>query len=210
VAHKGLALVAVVLGCGSAPSKPVTPPPLPPEPPAFTAGSRLLRFHSTRFDISVPLPDGKSWRIDDHHAPVMRATHEATRSIVELAIWREDDLVNRAMCEKRAYEKHLIQEPAGDEISTELVGIPTGWDTGVWIGADHDDKTITGQLVAFGAFIHKCMAFRFETKADLKDATLVSDRLAFARLRVFGGLEPDTFAVRRESFGEGRRGNAPR
>jgi hypothetical protein len=171
-----------------------------PEPPAFTAGSRMARFHSTRFDISVPLPDGKAWRIDDHHAPVMRATHEATHSIVEIAIWREEELVNRANCEKRAYEKSLIKEPAGDEIATELVGIPTGWDTGVWIGADHDDKTITGQLVAFGAFIHKCMAFRFETKADLKDATIVSDRLAFVRLRVFGDLQPDTFTVQKERF----------
>jgi hypothetical protein len=183
-------------GCGGAPSKPaVVAQPTPPEPPAFTAGSHMARFHSTRFDVSIPLPDGKSWRIDDHHAPVMRATHEATRSVVELVIWREDELVNRAACEKRAYEKSLVKEPAGDEISTELVGIPTGWDTGVWIGADHDDKSITGQLVAFGAFIHKCMAFRFETKADLKDATTVSDRLAFVRLRVFGDLQPDTFAV---------------
>ena len=198
------------VACGAAAPKPVVVQQTPPEPPAFTAGSHLLRFHSTRFDVSIPLPDGKSWRIDDHHAPVLRATHEATRSVVELAIWREEELVNRAMCEKRAYEKRLIQEPAGEEISTELVGIPTGWDTGVWIGADHDDKTITGQLVAFGAFIHKCMAFRFETKADLKDATTVSDRLAFARLRVFGGLEPDTFAVRREGFNSNQRGNAPR
>lgn len=198
-------ILVFLLGCGSAPSKPpVVSQQAPPEPPAFTAGSHMARFHSTRFDMSVPLPDGKSWRIDDHHAPVMRATHEATRSIVELAIWREEELVNRSMCEKRAYEKHLIQEPAGEEISTELVGIPTGWDTGVWIGADHDDKTVTGQLVAFGAFIHKCLAFRFETKADLKDATTVSDRLAFVRLRVFGDLQPDTFTVPRESFTKGK------
>ena len=182
----------------------------PPEPPAFTAGSHMARFHSTRFDIAVPLPDGKGWRIDDHHAPVMRATHEATHSTVELAIWREEELVNRASCEKRAYEKSLFKEPAGDEISTELVGVPTGWDTGVWIGADHDDKTITGQLVAFGAFIHKCMAFRFETKADLKDATTVSDRLAFVRLRVFGALEPDTFTVPREQYKDKPRGALPR
>jgi hypothetical protein len=201
VAHEGLIAAAVLLlACGSAPGKPQTvTAPVVPEPPAFTSGSHLLRFHSTRFDMSVPLPDGKSWRIDDHHAPVMRATHEATRSIVELAIWREDELVNRAMCEKHAYEKRLIPEPAGEEISTELVGIPTGWDTGIWIGADHDDKTIVGQLVAFGAFIHKCMVFRFETKADLKDASIVSDRLAFVRLRVFGDLTPDTFAVPREN-----------
>lgn len=158
----------------------------------------MAHFHSTRFSVSVPLPDGKSWRIDDHRAPVMRATHEATHSIVELAVWREEELVNRAACEKRAYEKGFAKEPAGEEISTELVSIPTGFDTGVWIGADHDATTITGQLVAFGAFIHKCLYFRFETKTDIKDAAVVSDRLAFVRLRVFGELKLDSFDVPRE------------
>ncbi len=167
----------------------------------------MAHFHSTRFGISVSLPDGKSWRIDDHKAPVMRATHEATHSVVELAVWREEELVNRAMCEKRAYEKGFAKEPAGEEISTELVSIPTGFDTGVWIGADHDATTITGQLVAFGAFIHKCLYFRFETKADIKDADVVSDRLAFVRLRVFGELKLDSFDVPRESM---KRGVSPR
>ena len=138
----------------------------------------------------------------------MRATHEATHSIVELAVWREEELVNRAACEKRAYEKGLAKEPSGDEISSELANVPTGFDTGVWIGADHDDKTITGQVVAFGAFIHKCLYFRFETKADLKDADVVSDRLAFARLRIFGGLAQDTMDVPKER--RGSRGVSPR
>ncbi len=174
----------------------------------------MAHFHSTRFGVSVPLPDGPRWRIDDHKTPVMRATHEASppesgnsRSVVELAVWREEELVNRAKCEKRAYEKGLAKEPAGEEISSELVGAPTGFDTGVWIGADHDDKMVTGQLVAFGAFIHKCLYFRFETKAELKDAAIVSDRLAFARLRIFGGLTLDTMDVPKEEM---KRGASPR
>lgn len=183
-----------------------TPVPEAPEPPAFTAGSHMAHFHSTRFGVSVPLPDGKSWRIDDHKAPVMRATHEATRSMVELAVWREDELVNRAKCEQRAYEKGFAKEPAGEEVSTEVASFPPGFDTGIWIGADHDATSITGQLVAFGAFVHKCLYFRFETKADLKDADVVSDRLAFVRLRVFGGLALDTFDVSRQR----ERGATPR
>jgi hypothetical protein len=170
----------------------------------------MAHFHSTRFGVSVPLPDGPRWRIDDHHAPVLRATHADTRSTVELAVWREEELVNRAKCEKRAYEKGFAKEPAGEEVSSELVGIPTGFDTGVWIGADHDDKVITGQLVAFGAFIHKCFYFRFETKADLKDAAVVSDRLAFTRLRIFGGLTLDSMDVPREPEKATNRGAVPR
>jgi hypothetical protein len=186
----------LLLACGTPPPV-VVAKPLPPEPPAFSAGSHMARFHSTRFDVSLPLPDGKAWRIDDHHAPVLRATHAATESLVELAVWREDELVNRAKCEARAHEKALAPEPAGDEISTEVVAFPPGWDTGIWIGADHDAKDITGELFAFGAFVHKCMYFRFVTKAPLRDADTISDRLAFARLRIFGGLALDSFDVPR-------------
>ena len=161
----------------------------------------MARFHSTRFDVSLPLPDGHHWRIDDHSAPVLRATHAATDSVVELAVWREEELDNRAKCEERARDKHWAPEAAGDEISTEIVSFPAGWDTGVWIGADHDRKNVTGELVAYGAYIHKCLYFRFTTKAPLADASLISDRLAFARLRIFGGLELDTFDVPRQRLG---------
>jgi len=170
----------------------------------------MARFHSTRFDVSLPLPDGKAWRIDDHHAPVLRATHAPTQSLVELAVWHEDELVNRAKCEARAHEKGLAPEPAGDEVSAEVVAFPAGWDTGVWIGADHDAKEITGQIFAFGAFVHKCLYFRFVTKAPLNEADAISGRLAFARLRIFGGLELDTFDVPRQQPGIESRGEAPR
>jgi len=168
----------------------------------------MARFHSTRFGVSLPLPDGRHWRIDDHHAPVLRATHEATRSSVELAIWREDELVNRATCERRAYEKALVKEKAGDEITTETVSFPPGWDTGIWIGADHDAKEARVELDAFGAFVHKCLYLRFVSRAPAASFDVLSDRLAFVRLRVFGGLELDTFDVPRESFRA--RGEAPR
>jgi hypothetical protein len=201
VAHARVVLGAAALAlaaCGTTP-KPVAHPPSPPaEPDAFAPGARLGRFHSTRFGVSLPLPDGRRWRIDDHHAAVLRATHPATGSLVELAIWREDELVNRAKCEQHAHERGLAPATQGDEISTEIVSFPPGWDTGIWIGADHDRKQVRGQLVAFGAFTHKCLYFRFVTKADLGGADAVSDRLAVVRTRVFGGLELDTFDVPRE------------
>ena len=208
MAHARLSsLVALSLvACGGAPARVTVAAPPAPEPPAFSAGSHLARFHSTRFDASVPLPDGKAWRIDDHHAPVMRATHESTHSLVELAVWREDELVNRAKCEARAHEQFFAPQAAGDEISTETVSFPPGWDTGIWIGADHDGKHVTGELLAFGALLHKCLYFRFETKADLGAGAAaageaISDRLAFARLRIFGGLELDSFDVPRARLG---------
>jgi hypothetical protein len=204
VAHARVvvAFAVALAACGSS-TKPVPPPPpAPAEPAAFTAGARMARFHSTRFGVSLPLPDGRRWRIDDHHAPVLRATHPPTGSLVELAVWREDELVNRAKCAERAREKGWAPAAgAREEISTEVVSFPPGWDTGIRVGADHDEKRVTGELVAFGAFIRKCLYFRFTTTAPLGSPDVVSDRLAFVRLRVFGGLSLDTFEVPREPMG---------
>src|SRR5208282_4208299 len=58
------------LGCGTTPR--VTAPTLPlgeegRGPGSLSLESRtLLRYHSPRFKVSVPLPDGRTWRIDDH------------------------------------------------------------------------------------------------------------------------------------------------
>lgn len=199
MAHARLTLaLALCAACGGAP-KPVVQTKAPPldEPPAFSAGARLGRFHSTRFGVSLPLPDGRRWRIDNHHAPVLRATHAPTQSLVEVAVWREDALVNRAACERRAHERGWAPEPAGDGIASEVTSFPPGWDTGVWLGADHDARSARGELVAFGAYVHKCLYFRFVTQAPLRDPDAISDRLAYVRLRVFGGLELDSLDVPR-------------
>jgi hypothetical protein len=187
----------LLTACG-APERPVAKPVDPPEPAAFTAGARMQHFHSTRFGVSIPFPDGPRWRIVDHKIPVMRATHEGTRSVVELAMWHEDELVNRTICETRAHEKGFAKEASGEEVSTEVVQIPEGWDTGIWVGVDRpNERDVTGQLIAFGAFIHKCLYFRFETTTDVAHADVISDRLAFARLRMFGALSLDSFDVPR-------------
>jgi len=207
VARQGLVaahvvlVVALSIACGAcgAPDRATTQTNVSqPEPAAFTAGARMQRFHSTRFGVSVPFPDGKSWKIVDHKIPILRATHDATRSIVELAIWHEDDLTNRAICETRAHEKGIAQEASGEEVSTEVAAVPEGWDTGIWVGVDRaNDREATGHLIAFGAFVHKCLYFHFATTAEIAHADAISDRLAFARLRILGGLALDSFDVPR-------------
>ncbi len=196
MARKSLGLF-FLLACG-APAKPVVQTHVDVEPAAFTAGARMQHFHSTRFGVSIPFPDGPRWKILDHRIPILRATHEGTKSVVELAMWHEDALVNRAMCEERAHQKAIAREASGEEVSTELAPVPAGWDTGIWIGVDRvNDHEATGHLIAFGAFIHKCLYFHFETTADLAHLDVISDRLAFARLRMFGGLALDSFDVPR-------------
>jgi hypothetical protein len=191
--------MACGVACGGVEAKPVAQPP-PAAPAAFTPGARLLRFHSTRFSVSLPLPDGPRWRIDDHKTAMLRATHEASYSKVELVVWREEELMNRQKCEDRAREKGY-GERAGDEVDSETASVPAGWDTFVWIGADRGtaDQThrgeVTANLYAFAANVRKCLYFHFSTNAA---ASETSDRLAFVRLRVLGDLRLDSFDVPRE------------
>ncbi len=157
----------------------------------------MKHFHSARFSISLPLPDGPRWRIDDHRTALLRARHEPTQSLVELVIWHEDELVNRQKCEERARDKGF-GERAGEEVDTEITAVPEGWDTLVWIGAEkgaHPPPAVTGHLFAFAALVHKCLYLHFSTQAD---AEVVSDRLAFVRLRVLREMRLDTFDVPRE------------
>jgi len=154
----------------------------------------MKHFHSTRFSLSLPLPDGPHWRIDDHKAALLRATHEATQSKVELAIWHEEQLMNRQKCEERARDKGY-GERAGEEVDTEMTAIPEGWDTLLWIAAEHDASTSTGHIFAFGAFLRKCLYFHFSTRGA---PAVVSDRLAFVRLRVLREMSLDSFDVPRE------------
>ncbi len=187
--------MACGVACGGAEAKPIVHP-APVEPAAFTPGARLLRFHSTRFSVSLPLPDGPRWRIDDHKTAMLRATHEGTHSKVELVVWREEELVNRQKCEDRAREKGY-GERAGDEVDSEIASVPAGWDTFVWIGADAPagKDTTTANLYAFAANVRKCLYFHFSTSAAPSE---ISDRLAFMRLRVLGDLRLDSFDVPRQ------------
>ena len=157
--------------------------------------ARMPRFHSTRFDVSLPLPDGHGWRIDDHHGPMLRATHEPTRSLVELVIWREDKLVNHAMCEARARELGYVADVEADTIESPIESVPEGWDTRLWVGVEtgaRDPAHATGHLMAFGSLMHKCLYFHFATTANRDDPDAISTRLAFARVRILRELRLDS------------------
>ena len=75
-----------------------------PEDPA-----PLPRYHSKRLALSLPLPDGRAWRIDDHSRPELVAT---PRAHALDASWspcsRADELVGRAQCEELARERRLV------------------------------------------------------------------------------------------------------
>src|SRR5262245_18729532 len=99
------ALLAVLFaGCAAAervPAAAVAPGPMP-EAQASFQGSRWGTFHSKRFDLSLGLPDGSGWKIDDHRSGWLRATHDPTRSALLVRSWSETENVTRKACYVRA------------------------------------------------------------------------------------------------------------
>ena len=198
-------LLLVLAGCGAT-SAPVVSPPPRAAAVAFPDDPRpLRRYHSTRFALSLPLPDGPAWRIDDHTRDALVATHAPTQSRVVLATFRADDLVGRAQCESLARARKLVPP---DELRTleDVSGFTQQtFDTRTVVAVvpgTAPDQPLVGHVMAFGGFLRKCFVFDFSTAVDgAADEPVLSARLAYARARILGGLELDPFAaVRREAL----------
>ncbi len=166
----------------------------------------LPRYHSKRLALSVPLPDGPHWRIDDHSRPELVATHAATRSRVLLAIFRTEELVGRAQCEAMARDRKLVPEGELHTLEDEVTVTQQTFDTRVWVALQPGgaaDRPLAGHVMAFGGFLRKCYVFAFSTEVGgAAEEGELSARLAYARARILGGLEMDPFgAVSREEVG---------
>jgi hypothetical protein len=196
-------LLLLLASCGS-PTTPVVPPALRTPAAAFPDDpGPLLRYHSARFALSLPLPAGRSWRLDDHSSAELLATHAATHSKIVLALFRTDQLVGRAQCEALAHERKLF--PAGDlHVLADETGITQQtFDTRTVVAiapGTGPDRPLVGHVMAFGGFLRKCFVFDFSTEVDgAADEPVLSSRLAYARARILGGLAIDPFdAVPRE------------
>ena len=89
MAHARVAVIVAVVfisACGSAPQPAAEAAPSSSALPSSKTfdGTAWATFHSKRFELSLRLPDGPAWRIDDHRSPWLRATHEGTRSKIVL------------------------------------------------------------------------------------------------------------------------------
>jgi hypothetical protein len=210
------ALASPLAACSPAARAPAAPP--PSSAAAFAdEGKPLLRYHSHRLALLLPLPDGPAWRIDDHSQEGLVATHAPTRSRVVLAVFGADTLVGRAQCEELARAKKLVADdgPAGARAVEDRVAITQGtFDTRIEVtlrpgsGPDH---SLGGRVMAFGGFLRKCYVFDYSTEVEAaSDEAVLSSRLAFVRARVLGGLELESFdAVERDSSPAGWRAAGP-
>ena len=192
-----LALVAPA-ACGEPPA--ATPPHAPDHaavaaPPRYPSEDAAWgRYHSKRFQLSFPLPDGKAWRIDDHSRPSLFALHEATSSRVWVQATQEDELVNRQKCEARARELGWITSTKLTTVEDETTIGPEAYDSRIWVAIDaaKPGGAIEGHVYLFGAFIRRCLLVHVSTTVpSAKDEDVLSERLAFARARIVRSLTID-------------------
>lgn len=196
---RGALLLLTLAACGSA--APAVHNPAKRAAVSFPDDARpLAHYHSARLALSLPLPDGHAWRIDDHSGAELVATHAATRSRVMLATFRADGLVGRSQCEALAHERRLVAEtpdlhPLEDVSGLTQVTFDTRTVVAIVPGAG-PDQPLVGHVMAFGGFLRKCYVFDFSTEvAGAADEPVLSARLAYARARILGGLVLDPFAV---------------
>lgn len=172
--------------------EPARPPSAPPPAASSSAGeveSELndagwARFASKRFDLELPFPGGKAWRIDDHAAPWLVASHPGSSTSLRVRIWHELELVSRDRCEQRARQWAPDLPGLGDARVIDdrpLPAIPApGFDTSVVaaIARPKEPETIDGFVIAFGASGRKCFAFAWKSTArGPRAAERMGDRL---------------------------------
>jgi hypothetical protein len=213
MAHAPVALFVAfawaTVGC-SASAPPPSPAPVPafapvPVPVATFDGKPWGKFHSRRFELSVDLPDGAAWKIDDHRTPWMRAGHEATHSTILVRTWSEDQNVTRRACYARARgwepmlpdldETALIDDGMhkllGEKDTRVAVGVRPPAAPGAMTG---------GFVVAVAGAIRRCYVVAFQTEAGGSAASdEVAGRLALVEGRLLPSVELDqSFAPSRE------------
>jgi hypothetical protein len=206
IAFAAVVLVACV-GCQASSPAPSSQTPTAPSAATFSEDpSRLPQYRSHRLALTLPLPDGKEWRIDDHSRPELVATHAPTRSRLAVSVFGTEELVGRTQCEEKARARNLVPNDDGRTLRTveDAVAITQQtFDTRVEVMlavGGTPASPLGGRVMAFGGFLRKCYVFVYSTEVDsASDEAVLSSRLAFVRARVLGGMELQPFdAVPRE------------
>jgi hypothetical protein len=189
---------ALVLTCACGGEPRTTKDVAPPDPAAaFLNDTKPLRYHSARFELSVPLPDGRGWKIDDHRTPLLVATHAATGATLTLGLSGEPELMNRQRCEAALRERGLVKDAEFQTVDDEVIVGPGPYDTHITVAAlpsTQPHRTLAGHVFLFGAHMKKCLFVHYETgEREGEDEATLSARLAVARLQILGGIQVEAF-----------------
>lgn len=196
MAHRALILLAALASCG--PGKPAEDAQAKAKaarPSAWNApGESWGKFHSKRFNVTIPLPDGKAWKIDDHRGPALVATHPATGSVLVVEATQEEELVNRQRCEERARKRGWVPSERLTTVEDHVLTGPDAYDSRLWVALDpdHADTRVDGHVYLFGAFLRRCLLVHLTTSiATAKDEDILATRLAIASDRIVKAITPD-------------------
>ena len=190
----------LVAACGGAGNE--TPPNTALDAPKPTAKAAAWstdeaafgKFHSKRFFVSIPLPEGKGWKIDDRSRPALFAMHEATSTRLHVQATNEDELVNRKKCEERARNLGWVPNAPLTTVEEHVITGPEAYDSKVWVALDagKPGSGLSGHVFLFGAFLRRCLLVHLETKvASASDEEVLSTRLAIAESRIVRGMTID-------------------
>ena len=189
--------VAALLAFGCTAERPIVnvAPAIPSV--TFTSDPRPLRFHSARFELTVPLPDGHGWQIDDHRTPFLVATHARTNATLTVGLTGEPELMNRQRCEAAARERGLVHDEALQTVADVVIVGPGPYDSHITVlalSAAEPHRSLAGHLFLFGSHIRKCLFVHYETRqGEGEDEAMLSARLAVARLQIIGGIRVQAF-----------------
>ena len=204
-ARVALAAFVFIAACSGAPPPAAEVAPVAPAPALKKSfeGASWAPFHSKRFELSVRLPDGPAWRIDDHRTPWLRAGHEGTRSKIALRGWREEENVTRATCYARArgWDPSLPDIDAA-RLVEDGVRVVASQDARVVVGLGGvaDGSSIAGFVLAIVAEVRRCLLVAYQTEASGPAAEgEVAERLAIVADRLLPSIKLDqSFAPSRE------------
>jgi hypothetical protein len=204
-ARVALGALVFITACSGAPPHAAEVAPTAATPPLAKSfeGTSWATFHSKRFELSLRLPDGPAWRIDDHRSPWLRAAHEGTRSKIALRSWREDENVTRAAC----YARARGWDPSLPDLDTARL-----LDDGVRAVANQDARVVVGLgpaaegpsiegfVLAIAGDVRRCLLVAYQTDAVGPAAEGdVADRLAIVADRLLPTIKLDqSFAPSRE------------
>lgn len=168
-----------------------------PEPEAIDAfpspagEPKFKRVVSKRLRLSIPLPNRSGWKLKREKSMFVVLEHAATSSKLLVALWREDELMNRQRCEERARLLRDLPQRA-DVLSTRLLPVPKEFDTQVDVGFDTAGEAapLHGYALAFGGLARECFAFVYTTMASGEGRErIVGDRLAVMQTVALEGVE---------------------
>ena len=176
---------------------------------ATTSGfdeGRSGRYHSARFDLSLVLPGGKQWTVDDHRAAALAAVHPLTSSRLELQVFALDELTNHQRCEIEARARSLVP-PRLSVLDESDEGGPAGFDTHVIVGVEPGKSAevrpassrVVGHVLAFAASVHRCLIFDFSSEVPAGAEATLGDRLAVGITRILPTVTLDPSRIQADS-----------